>query len=151
MASLPNRWMGGEISAFTHLVQIQVDDIFALGVAYSITLVMRGTATVILTAVGVRLSWMPRVCTLCWLTIPWLEYWITGHRQALKGQRLEFRVHLMALTTDDRHNMQLNPKHTPSPSVNDRSSSCFYLSIGNDIAYESDFLIFLAHASHDFV
>lgn len=66
MALLPRRWAGlkGKIGEFTHLIRIQVDDIFALGVAYSITLVILGTGTVILTADGVRLSWAPRVCNL---------------------------------------------------------------------------------------
>ena len=78
MASLPHRRMGGRTSAFTHLVRIQVDDTFALGVAYLITLVIRGTVTVILIAEGVRLSWTPRVCTLRWLTIAMvriLDHW----------------------------------------------------------------------------
>ena len=57
----------------------------------------------------------------------------------------------MTLTNDDRHDMQLNPKHIPHPTVNDRFLSCFHLSIGSDIAYDSDFVILSAHASHDFV
>lgn len=47
--------------------------------------------------------------------------------------------------------MQLNPKHIPRPTVNDRFLSRFHLSIGNDIAYDSDFVILSAYASHDFV
>lgn len=47
--------------------------------------------------------------------------------------------------------MQLNPKHIPRPTVNDRFLSCFHLAIGNDIAYDSDLVILSAHASHDFV
>jgi hypothetical protein len=79
MALLPRRCAGGKgtISEFIHLIRIQADDIFALGVACSITLVMLGTGTVILTA-GVRLSWTPRVCTLRRLTIPMVrisDYW----------------------------------------------------------------------------
>lgn len=57
----------------------------------------------------------------------------------------------MTLTSDDRQDMQLNPKHIPRPTVNDRFLSCFHLAIGNDIAYDSDLVILSAHASHDFV
>ena len=37
--------------------------------------------------------------------------------------------------------MQLNPRHVPSPAVNDRFSSCFHIPVGNDIAYESNFAL----------
>ena len=90
MASLPRRWVVGGISAFTHLVRIQVDNIFVLGVAHSITLVIRGTVTVILTAVGVRLSWTPRVYTLRWLTIPMVR--ILDHWSPTGSQGPETRV-----------------------------------------------------------
>lgn len=43
----------------------------------------------------------------------------------------------MDFTSDDKHNMQLNPDHIPSPAVNERLSSKFHLPIFMDIAYES--------------
>ncbi|KAI0246219.1 hypothetical protein BJV78DRAFT_1286673 [Lactifluus subvellereus] len=63
------------------------------------------------------------------------EYWVTGRREALQGPKLEFSVHLMNLTSDDRQNMQLDPKYIPKPTVNDRLSSAFYVPIGMDIAF----------------
>lgn len=43
----------------------------------------------------------------------------------------------MDLTSDDRHNMQLDSKHVPQPAVNTRLSSAFHLPIGMDIAYDT--------------
>jgi hypothetical protein len=78
-----------------------------------------------------------RVFTLHWLTL-WAEYWITGRRETLKDQELEFRVHLMDLSSDDKHNLQLDAKYIPGPIVNDRFSSPFHMPMTMDIAYESD-------------
>jgi hypothetical protein len=45
----------------------------------------------------------------------------------------------MDLTTDDRHNMQLDdPKYIPNPTVNGRFPPAFYVPVGMNIAYESD-------------
>ncbi|KAH9963060.1 hypothetical protein BJV74DRAFT_880022 [Russula compacta] len=63
------------------------------------------------------------------------EYWITGRRDALKDHQLEFHVHLMNFTSADKQNMQLNPKYIPSPTVNERQSYCFHVSIGMEIAF----------------
>ena len=57
----------------------------------------------------------------------------------------------MNLSSDDKQNMQLNLKHIPSPTVNDRFSSCFHVPIGQDIAYERDFMMLVAHPLQDFI
>src|ERR1700733_4753183 len=44
----------------------------------------------------------------------------------------------MDLTSDDRHNMQLDPKFIPKPAVNNRLSSAFHLPIGTNIAYDTN-------------
>jgi len=46
----------------------------------------------------------------------------------------------MDLTSDDKHNMQSNPKHVPNPVVSDRRSVTFHLPLGLQIVYESDVL-----------
>jgi len=79
------------------------------------------------------------------------EYWVTGRRKTRKDPKLEFRVHVMNLSRDDNQNMQLNLKHIPSPTVNDRFSSCFHVRIGQDIAYERDFAMLVAHPLQDFI
>ena len=49
--------------------------------------------------------------------------------------KLEFRVHLMDLTSDDKHSMQLDYKHVPGPVVSDRRSGLLNLPIGVRIVY----------------
>jgi hypothetical protein len=46
----------------------------------------------------------------------------------------------MDLTSDDKHNMQLNPKHVPKPVVSDRRSGGFRLPLGHRIVYVSNFV-----------
>ncbi|KAH9165762.1 hypothetical protein EDB89DRAFT_2008009, partial [Lactarius sanguifluus] len=60
-----------------------------------------------------------------------LDYRVTGRWEMPKLHQvpqIELRVHPMDLTSDDRHNMQLDPKHVPTPTINDRLSSSFRLS-----------------------
>ena len=71
----------------------------------------------------------------------WAEYWITGRLETLKDQELELRVHLMNLSSDDKHNMQLDAKYIPRPIVNDRLSSRFHLPMAMVIAYEFDSVV----------
>ena len=59
-----------------------------------------------------------------------LDYNITGRSEMTNMHnepQIECWVHLMDLTSDDRHNMQLDPKHIPTPTINDRLSSSFCL------------------------
>ena len=63
---------------------------------------------------------------------------ITGRRQAFQEPKLEIWVHLMDLTSDDKHNMQLDPNYIPNPVVNDRLSSGFHIPITMNIAYGSE-------------
>lgn len=49
----------------------------------------------------------------------------------------------MNFTSADKQNMQLNPKHIPSPTVNERLSYSFHVSIGMEIAYGSTFVALL--------
>jgi hypothetical protein len=58
------------------------------------------------------------------------EYVITGRKEALHGPYLEYWVHPMDLTSDDRHDMQLSPQHIPNPTVNERLSCAFLLPPG---------------------
>lgn len=46
----------------------------------------------------------------------------------------------MDLTSDDKHNMQLDPTYIPRPITNDRLSSTFYFPVGMDIACASSFI-----------
>ena len=78
------------------------------------------------------------------LTIPVSEYWVKGRQETFKDYQLEFRVHLMSLSSDDKQNMQLDFNYIPSPIVNDRLSFRFHLPKSMDIAYVSDFVMLRA-------
>ena len=54
---------------------------------------------------------------------------------------MEYWVFPTDLPSDDKHNMQLDLKYIPQPTVNSRLSSAFHLPIGVDIAYDSNSLI----------
>jgi hypothetical protein len=45
----------------------------------------------------------------------------------------------MDLTSDDKQNMQLDPKHIPNPIVSDRRQGEFHIPLGLRIVYESSF------------
>ncbi|KAN0136209.1 hypothetical protein V8E53_006069 [Lactarius tabidus] len=64
-----------------------------------------------------------------------LEYKVSGRRETPEEPKLEFCVHLMDLSREDEHDMQLNPKHIPRPNVNPNLSSRFYIRIGVNIAF----------------
>ena len=68
------------------------------------------------------------------------EYKVRGRRDSLEEPKLEFRVHLMDLSSDDKNKMQLNHSHIPDPAVGDQRSHVFYLPIGLRIVYVSDFV-----------
>jgi hypothetical protein len=72
--------------------------------------------------------------------LPVVEYRVTGRQETFKNYLLEFRVHLMSLSSDDKQNMQLDFNYIPGPIVNDRNSFRFHVPTGMDIAYESDFV-----------
>ncbi|KAI9443938.1 hypothetical protein H4582DRAFT_1807523, partial [Lactarius indigo] len=80
-----------------------------------------------------------------------LDYIVTG-RLEMPPQvpRTELCVHPMDLTSEDKHNMQLDPKYVPTPTINDRLSSSFCLSISAGIAFyqlleNEKFLLVLAN------
>ncbi|KAI0294252.1 hypothetical protein B0F90DRAFT_1670558 [Multifurca ochricompacta] len=62
-----------------------------------------------------------RVCTKV-LNPSGQEYKITGRREAPEEPKLEFLVHPMNLSSEDKHFMQSDPKYIPNPTVNDRRS-----------------------------
>ncbi|KAH9047539.1 hypothetical protein EDB83DRAFT_2267127 [Lactarius deliciosus] len=63
------------------------------------------------------------------------SYMVTGRQEVLQEPRLEYWVYPVDLTSDDKHNIQLDPKYIPQPTVNSRLSSAFHLPIGVNIAF----------------
>ena len=57
---------------------------------------------------------------------------ITGRRETLKEASLLFTIHLMHLTTQDQHELQLNPIKVPSPHF--KESYTFQLPVGFSIS-----------------
>ena len=82
-----------------------------------------------------RQSAQTNVCGTCYQ-----EYTITGGREVPEGPKLQYQVHIVDLTSDDKHCMQLNSKHIPKPTTSDRRSAVFHLPIGPRIVYDSNFL-----------
>jgi hypothetical protein len=59
-----------------------------------------------------------------------LKIKIAGRLEVLemdKESQLKLWIHPMDLTSDDKHNMQLDPQHIPTPAIDDRLSSSFLL------------------------
>ena len=73
-----------------------------------------------------------------------LDYKVTGRWEAPQLPQIRLWVHLMDLTSDDRQNMQLDTKHIPTPTINDRFSSSFHLPPWAELAYEPTPLITVA-------
>jgi hypothetical protein len=66
---------------------------------------------------------------------------VTGRLEVLQGPRVEYWVFPTDLPSDDKHNMQLDPKYIPQPTVNNRLSTAFHLPIGVNIAYDPNSLM----------
>ena len=57
-----------------------------------------------------------------------LDFEVTGRLDVPavnQKPQIMLRIHPMDLTSDDRQNMQLDPKHIPTPTINDRLSFPF--------------------------
>ncbi|KAH9030797.1 hypothetical protein EDB85DRAFT_1403662 [Lactarius pseudohatsudake] len=63
------------------------------------------------------------------------NYKLTGRREELQLPKIRLWVHLMDLTNVDRHNLQLDAKYIPTPTINDRLSSSFYLPLWAEPAF----------------
>ncbi|KAF8262192.1 hypothetical protein EI94DRAFT_1744157 [Lactarius quietus] len=61
------------------------------------------------------------------------DYKVSGVIETPEEPQLEFRVHLMDLSSEDRHNLLSQSGCQPHPTVNNNLSSQFYLPIGVDI------------------
>ena len=66
---------------------------------------------------------------------------MTSRQETLQRPEIVFLIHPMVLTADDKHSMQLDTKHVPNPTLNDRLSSTFRLPVGVDISYGLDIMI----------
>ena len=44
----------------------------------------------------------------------------------MQDQEIEYTVHILRLKADDRHNLQLDSSHVPTPVLNERLSQSFH-------------------------
>ena len=73
---------------------------------------------------------------------------VTGRLEAFQGSRVAYSVFPTDLPSDDKHNMQLNPKYIPRPTVNNRLGFAFHLPIGVNIAYDANFFLATCAVPH---
>ncbi|KAI0295672.1 hypothetical protein B0F90DRAFT_1820352 [Multifurca ochricompacta] len=62
-------------------------------------------------------------------------YSISGRREFLTEDEIEYQVHLLHLHTDQRHNLQQDPSFVPTPVVNERLSGSFHVPSGTLVKY----------------
>jgi hypothetical protein len=55
------------------------------------------------------------------------SYFISGRKESLQNQEIEYQVHILRLLADQRHNLQLDPSYVPTPVLNERLSQSFNL------------------------
>ncbi|KAN0136112.1 hypothetical protein V8E53_005972 [Lactarius tabidus] len=63
---------------------------------------------------------------------------VTGRLEVLQMHQmsqLKLWIHPMELTSDDKLNMELDPRYIPTPTINDRLSSSFLLSTSEELAF----------------
>ncbi|KAI9434861.1 hypothetical protein H4582DRAFT_2080533 [Lactarius indigo] len=63
------------------------------------------------------------------------DYKVTGRRKASQLPQIRLRVRLVDLTSDDRHNMQLDTKYIPTPTIDNRFPLWFHISPWAKLAF----------------
>ena len=75
---------------------------------------------------------------------------ITGRLEVLQGPMVAYSVFPTDLPSDDKHNMQLDPKYIPRPTVNKRLASAFHLPIDVNMVYDTSFSCQMCRTSRIF-
>ncbi|KAH9029425.1 hypothetical protein EDB85DRAFT_1867188 [Lactarius pseudohatsudake] len=53
------------------------------------------------------------------------SYFISGRKETLQNQEVEYKIHILRLLADQKHNLQLDPSYVPVPVLNERLSQSF--------------------------
>ncbi|KAH9171607.1 hypothetical protein EDB89DRAFT_1906886 [Lactarius sanguifluus] len=53
------------------------------------------------------------------------SYFIGGRKETLQYQEVEYKIHILRLLADQKHNLQLDPSYVPVPVLNERLSQSF--------------------------
>ena len=56
------------------------------------------------------------------------SYFVSGRRESLQNQEIEYHVHRLSLLAHQRHNLQLDTSYVPTPVLNKRFSQSFRIS-----------------------
>ncbi|KAH8977864.1 hypothetical protein EDB86DRAFT_3157238 [Lactarius hatsudake] len=62
-------------------------------------------------------------------------YEISGRRESLQGDEIEYRIHLLHLRSDDSHKVQLDPSYVPIPILEKRLTHSFRVSSSTVVKY----------------
>ncbi|KAH8986023.1 hypothetical protein EDB92DRAFT_1949474 [Lactarius akahatsu] len=55
------------------------------------------------------------------------SYFINGRKEYLQNQEVEYKIHILRLLADQKHNLQLDPSYVPVPVLNERLSQSFHV------------------------
>ncbi|KAF8270133.1 hypothetical protein EI94DRAFT_1572289 [Lactarius quietus] len=55
------------------------------------------------------------------------SYFISGRKESLQNEEIEYKVHILRLLADEKHSLQLDPSYVPTPVLNERLSQSFYV------------------------
>ena len=59
------------------------------------------------------------------------SYFISGRKETLQNQEIEYKVHILRLLADQKHHLQFDPSYVPTPVLHERLSQSFYVSSEN--------------------
>ncbi|KAI9462918.1 hypothetical protein BJY52DRAFT_1221931 [Lactarius psammicola] len=55
------------------------------------------------------------------------SYSISGRKETLQDQEIEYSIHILRLLADQRHNLQLDPSYVPIPVLNEQLPQSFHI------------------------
>ena len=62
-------------------------------------------------------------------------YDISGSRESLQEEEVEYRIHLLHLRADETHKVQLDPSYVPTPILEERFTYSFRVSSSTVVKY----------------
>ncbi|KAF8270139.1 hypothetical protein EI94DRAFT_1572222, partial [Lactarius quietus] len=63
------------------------------------------------------------------------SYFISGRKESLQNQEIEYDIHILRLLTDQKHSLQLDPSYVPIPVLNERLSQSFHIPSDTVVKY----------------
>ena len=55
------------------------------------------------------------------------SYLISGRKETLQNQEIEYKIHVLRLLADHKHKLQLDSSYVPVPALNERLSQSFHV------------------------